>query len=480
MRNTALCYVRKSLVKQGAIDPASPDVQRRQLTSWCETAGLAPEWHEDAEGHQSGMRSDRPGWQAVRARLADPDVAVLAVTAWDRAARSVRELLDVTDACQKSGVRFVATGDNIDTRTADGRLQLTILAGVAEHYSRRVGEWRAASIDALRRNRGRHYGTPPFGTRRVPLDGDLVLVPSDLQQPNGTDHECLTLVYEWFAVERMAYYGIARRLNGEGWRYRDRYGSLRAWTHEDVRRCIKSHWTYAGNVIIGQADRGTPEIIPGSHDPILPERLTTVAGYRSRQFRALGPRHSAPRSYPLTGLLFCAACGLQLRGMGQEARAYGTQHACEAGSKHYWAAEPIEANVRAYLAGLRYPEQVISMADQVASQHLLATSGPDDGARERAQAALDRLIDLYASGAITKDEFTRKRAEYEARIPKAAPTLAAAPLLAIGDMILEVPPMMLRDIARAMLERIEVGRGGLAITPKDWCAAWAGGDGIHV
>lgn len=474
LRRIALCYVRKSLVKQGAIDPASPDVQRRQLVSWCEMAGLTPEWHEDAEGHQSGMRSDRPAWQQVRARLTDPDVAVLAVTAWDRAARSVRELLDVTDACSAAGVRFVATGDNIDTRTADGRLQLTILAGVAEHYSRRVGEWRAASIDALRRNRGRHYGQPPFGTKRVPQDGDLVLVPSDAQQPNGTDHECLTLVYEWFAIERMAYYGIAKRLNETGWRYRGRYGELRPWTHEDVRRAIKSHWTYAGNVIIGQADRGNPEIIPGSHEPILPDRLTTIAGYRSREFRALGPRHHAPRAYPLSGILYCAACGERFRSMGtQEPRAYGAGHRCEAGSKHYWAAGPLEQEVRDYLARLRFPSDVVTMKDGLAARQLLALESPDDGAGERAQAALDRLIDLYSSGDMTKDEYRRKRAELEARLPKAMPAPAGPVMLEVGDVIRDVSPMMFRDIAASIIERVEVGRGGLTIRLQEWCSDWA-------
>ncbi|HRE27341.1 MAG TPA: recombinase family protein, partial [Anaerolineales bacterium] len=110
-----------------------------------------------------------------------------------------------------------------------------------ESYARGVAELRVANIDDLRRNRGRHYGTPPFGTRRIPKDGDLVLVPSDREQTNGTDHECLTLVYELFARQHLSYYTIARKLNGDGWRFRDRRGGLRPWTPEDVRRMIKQH-----------------------------------------------------------------------------------------------------------------------------------------------------------------------------------------------------------------------------------------------
>lgn len=317
-------------------------------------------------------------------------------------------------------------------------------------------------------------GSQNFDAQTVPKDGDLVLVPSDAQQVNGTDHECLTLVYEWFAIERMAYYGIAKRLNDEGWRYRGRHGELRAWTHEDVRRVIKSHWTYAGNVIIGQADRGTPEIIPGSHDPILPERLTTTAGYRSRQFRSLGPRHHAPRTYPLSGILYCSACGERLRAMGTGApRTYGAGHRCEAGSKHYWPADPLEHEVRVFLAGLRYPVDVVTMKDNLAARQLLALESPDDGAGERAQAALDRLIDLYSSGDMTKDEYRRKRAELEARLPKAMPASPGPVLLAVGEAVREASPMLLRDIAASLIERVEIGRSGLTITLQEWCADWA-------
>lgn len=474
MRRIALCYVRKSLVKQGTIDPASPDVQRRQLTSWCELNSLTPEWHEDAEGHQSGMRADRSGWQAVRARLRDPDVAVLAVTAWDRAARSVRELLDVTDACQSAGVRFVATGDNIDTRTADGRLQLTILAGVAEHYSRRVGEWRAASIDALRRNRGRHYGYAPFGTQRVARDGDLVLVPSEAQQPNGTDHECLTLLYQLFTHERLSYHQIARRLNGDGWRYRDRHKLLRAWTPEDVRRAVKGHWIYAGNVVIGQSDRTGPfEVIPGSHDPILPAILTTAAGFRVKQFRARGPLPHPPRKYPLTGLVVCGLCGARYRARGPGR--YGAADRCEQGGAHSILSEALEADTRAFLASLRYPGDVMTVRDQAVVSALLEDdAGDDQVVEERARAAIDRLIDLYTSGAISKDEFTRRRTEYEAVLPKRPdkPASTSPILIEVGAVIKRVPDNVLRDIAAMMLDRIEIWPDGPRFVLKTPFDTW--------
>lgn len=472
-KRVALCYIRKSLVKEGGADPASPEIQRRQLAHWCDAAGLEPEWHEDADGHQSGRNLRRPGWVQVRARLSEPDIGALVVTSWERAARSAKELLAVADVCEASGVRFVSVADNIDTRTADGRLQLTILAGVAEHYSRRVGEWRAAAIDQLRRARGRHYGTAPFGTQRKPSGGDLILMPSDLEQPNGSDHDALALVYQHFGRDHLSYYTIARKMNEAGWRFRTRRGGLRPWAPEDVRRVIRQHWIYSGNVVIGQCDRGRIEVIPGSHQPILPSALTQAAGMRLATFKPMGPRRQLPRSHPLTGLLFCAACGQQMRGMGASPRVYGAQHACEAGSKHWWPAAAIEDEVRRYLAELKPPDETMASATANAAAALAATTGHDLAAEaQRVDVALDRLADLYAEGQIDRDRYLRKRAEYEARRPVGRGAAVGIVLPPMGEALRLAPDGLLRDVARLMLERIEVGAGGLTIIPRPECAAW--------
>lgn len=74
---------------------------------------------------------------------------------------------------------------------------------------------------------------------------------------------------------------------------------------------------------------------------------------------------------------------------------------------------------------------------------------------------------------MTKDEYRRKRAELEARLPKALPASAAPVVLEVGEVIRDVSPMMFRDIAASMIERVEVGRGVLTIKLQEWCAAWA-------
>lgn len=477
-RGIAICYVRKSLVRPGAVDPISPEYQQKRLAEWCEREGLTAEWHIDAQGHNSGMRSDRPAWMTARRRLADGDVAALAVTDWDRAARSVQELLSVDDQCQKVGVRLVCLSDNIDTRTPEGRIQLTIVAGAAEYYARKAGQSRKRSIDGLRRERGRHYGQAPFGTERVIADGDRTLVPSTREQALGTDHDALQRVYELYARDRLSYHAASRTLNAEGWRYRNREGRLRPWTYDDVRRVIQTHWVYAGYVTVGRAYRDMTEVLGGSHAPILPGDLTTAIADRLRGHRLLGPRQRDPYSYPLTGLLFCA-CGEKFVGESQKGvRMYRGRERCAAGHKHTVSGSLIEAYVRDRILALRLPADTVHGYDASVARAILSEAASQTDETARIQHALDRLADLYATGDMPKDEYRRRRAEYEARLPEDGPT--GPPPLTVPtylEIVATCGPDMLRDFARSVIDRVELSVPAAIVRWREWCGAGAPKDG---
>ena len=73
-RSIALCYVRLSMSRDES-DLNSPERQRANIQAECDRRGWIAEWHQDVEGHKSGTKEEnRPGWLALKARLADPDV----------------------------------------------------------------------------------------------------------------------------------------------------------------------------------------------------------------------------------------------------------------------------------------------------------------------------------------------------------------------------------------------------------------------
>jgi len=104
-------------------DGQSVDAQVRQLRA----ARAGQVFRETA----SGARTDRTQLRRVLGQLAAGDV--LMVTRLDRLARSTRDLLNTlaTIADRKAGFRSL--GDTwADTTTAQGRLMLTVLDGLAE------------------------------------------------------------------------------------------------------------------------------------------------------------------------------------------------------------------------------------------------------------------------------------------------------------------------------------------------------------
>ncbi len=307
----------------------------------------------------------------------------------------------------------------------------------------------------------------------------VVLSPSDLTQPNGTDHDALRSAYETYVTQRMGMRYAVEALNAAGWRYRDRHGALRAWTFDDLRRVLASHWIYAGYVTVGRAHRDQVEILPGSHQPILPEALLAPVALRLEQSHKPGARTRKPFLYPLSALLRCS-CGAPLKGIyADNARRYRHLLTCQAGHRYQHRADDIELAVRAHIAALPIPADLRAASDAETLRHLAAQQGGGQEAeRERLQLAVDRLAELYADGLLTRPQYDAKRAGYEAQMPAGISVDMPAPgpaagLPPIAAVIESASPGMLREIAGTLYSEIMVQPdGGLTYQPREWCP-WA-------
>lgn len=486
-RTTALCYIRKSFVKSGQADAASPELQARAASERAAALGLTVEQHADADGHRSGKTGNRPGWQALQKRLSDPDVGALIVYSHDRAWRNLKELLNTADECVRLGVKFILVKDGVDVSTAQGRFLLSLLGSFAEFESNIGGERRAAAIDWVRREHGQHMGLAPFGTERRKVDGHLRLVPSEQRQPNGSDYQALTRLYELYAAGELGYTLLVERMNADGWRFRRSSRkhageALRPWTHSDVRRVLYNHWLYAGWIVRGRAGLGADyELLEGNHGAVLPVALTEAVAARLEGHRR-GWRLPRNLTFGLSGLVYCV-CGEKLTGLdhGGNRRYYRHARRCDAGQAFAYAAAELEAEVRARLIGLQAgaPPAFREGADR-------ALPGPDGNPqaarRAHLEASLERARELYIDGDLTRAQYETRRHELQAALSEvAAPTgdRAAnldAVRLWLGDVD-HATPVELQAVAAAFYERLTVsGETRCAFidyTPREWCAAWA-------
>ncbi len=137
----------------------------------CRAAAARHGWEvvaEHVDAGESGARADRPALAEVTDLVESGAVEALIVYRLDRLARSTLHLLTLVQQLEAAGVRLVSTSEAIDTKTATGRMTMTVLGSVAE-LERETIRTRTREGVARRVNQGGFTSsTPPFGYRAVP------------------------------------------------------------------------------------------------------------------------------------------------------------------------------------------------------------------------------------------------------------------------------------------------------------------------
>ena len=108
---------------------------------------------------QSGKDTARPQLTALRQYVREGDTVV--VTEYARLARSVRDLLTIIDELTARGVEVRSVKEQFDTTTPQGKLMLTIFAGLAEFEREMILQRQREGIDLAKRE-GKYHGRQPL------------------------------------------------------------------------------------------------------------------------------------------------------------------------------------------------------------------------------------------------------------------------------------------------------------------------------
>lgn len=119
----------------------------------------------------SGVKSRRPGLDALMkdARKGKFDLAF--VSGFDRLARSVRDLLQILDELESLGIEFASAREAIDTSGAMGRLFVTLIASISA-LERDILKDRVRQGIARRRLMGLPVGRQPLDVDRESIVAD--------------------------------------------------------------------------------------------------------------------------------------------------------------------------------------------------------------------------------------------------------------------------------------------------------------------
>jgi DNA invertase Pin-like site-specific DNA recombinase len=174
MPTRTIAYLRVSTDKQ-ADRGVSLDAQRAKLKTYAELYELdLVEVIVDAG--QSAKSLDRPGLQRALAMLKAGEAEALLVVKLDRLTRSVVDLGTMVERYFAPGkAALLSVGEQIDTRSAAGRLVLNVLASVSQWEREAIGE-RTATAMQHKAKQGEYTGgwaplRPPCGRGRIPAGG---------------------------------------------------------------------------------------------------------------------------------------------------------------------------------------------------------------------------------------------------------------------------------------------------------------------
>jgi site-specific DNA recombinase len=204
MATKAIGYARVSTQEQ-AEHGVSIDAQVAKIRAYAELYDLELA-DVVVDAGVSAKTLDRPGLTTVLQALDKGEAEAVIIFKLDRLTRSVIDWNTLIDAYfgEKAGKALLSVSDQIDTRSAAGRLCLNVLMSVAQWEREAIGE-RTKVAMAHKQAQGQHVGSPAFGFEMVA--GKLEKVANEL--------EVVALIQQ-LKSEGLKLQAIADELNSQG------------------------------------------------------------------------------------------------------------------------------------------------------------------------------------------------------------------------------------------------------------------------
>lgn len=149
----------------------------------------------------SGKTTDRPQLRAMMDFIREGDIVI--VESYSRLARSTHDLLDLVETFTTKGVAFQSLKEQIDTSTPQGKLMLTIFAGLAQ-FERECLLQRQAEGIALAKANGKYKGRTSIP---VPENWDEVYSLWNIGKITAVEAQRLT------GLKPNTFYRMVKRLN---------------------------------------------------------------------------------------------------------------------------------------------------------------------------------------------------------------------------------------------------------------------------
>lgn len=420
----------------------------------------------------SAKDDNRPAFQRMIRDAKSGQFDIILTHKLDRFSRAILDVLTYLRDLHDWGVAYVSATENFDFSTPMGKMQLHIMAALAQWYldnlSQEITKGKKARAEA-----GYWNGNLPFGYR----SSDARTIEVDEKEAEG-----VRLAFRLAAVGAHSYLQIAKALNEAGYRThgKGKFAQNR-FTKYTVRDLLHNKF-YLGYAKYRQstAIRRQFDYYQGQHPAII-DQATWDQAQRTISSELTRRGRSKPdnRVYPLTGLAICSDCGSPFR--GQSARQH--TYYLDSGRMYGKACPPTLIRTDELEGALIAFFEKVKITDKIRDKVLerLKKDKQDrhveqpDNTRAALLSRLDRNKRLFQLGDLTEADYLKERNEIESALARLQPVKqskvdieAAAKLLTtFGRVLSQATPQEQKVFLRTVLEEVVIkNKQIVAIRPK--------------
>ena len=415
----------------------------------------------------SAKDTNRPAFQRMIRAAQAGKLDIILTHKLDRFSRSILDVLTFLRDLDELGVAYVSVTENFDFSTPSGKMQLNMMAVMAQWYldnlSQETQKGKRARAEA-----GYWNGDAPFGYD-VTEDGELKV--------NEAEAAGVRLAFQMCAAGTNTDLRIAQALTDAGLRTRGKGRRKSQVFSKDTVRAMLRNRTYLGLVKYRTlSGRKQFEYHAGRHAPIIDEATWNKA-QRARALRYSRPQTTKAndRTYLLTGIVRCRECKTGLRGQAARDVRYYRDPARMAG-RHCGQvtmvkADDVERRLVQYFSGLKLPDK---LQDQVLN--MLKADRPSAVPAqdpERLRNRLARAKRLFMLGDLSETEYLHEKAEIEAQQAQLHPVQdtdldeARHLLESMSSTLAGATPTELQEFFKTVLQDVYVEhKKVVAIRPK--------------
>lgn len=359
-----------------------------------------------------------------------------------RFARNIADAIHYTRLLKEHNVDIVFALDGIDTRNPDYEFKLAMISAIAQEESRKTSE-RVKWGQARRMEQGVVFGRNLLGYRVE--KGKLHLVEDEA--------EIVRLIFHKYLNEGKGTHIIARELKEEGIKPYDPDGRAKYkndWSNTQILRVLRNEKycgdlcqkkTYTKNYLDHKKryNRGQEEMIYiKDHHPeiaiISREMWDATQAELQRRTTTAEQKSKHSNRYWASGKIFCGVCGerfvnkIKKTSAGQS-RAWNCMNHIKPHafrevecSMSEWASDRSMKNIVLYILNVlvdnkdELKAEIVKEISQLNLEEKVKTTDDIQDKIDRLEQKKLRLIEIRTEGEISKEDFMKKKAQFETEI----------------------------------------------------------------